>query len=160
MQYGMAAWGTDRQPPIDEQARCWAVRHLRNRLTFGRDDVARNLADLIANTALAGTGAFVAFPGPFARWPGRDCEGRIGHKGGEGPARVAKGQQGLPNGSKVAKGSKGAAIRRPCSGGSPFSADHPRLGCCNDFKDPTKAAAPSCTLSGRLPIVISVLNFT
>jgi hypothetical protein len=86
MQDGMAEWGTDRQPrPIDEQAHRWAVRHLRDRVTFGRDDVARILADLELLMrlllVLAHSWRSLA-PSPVGQ--GRDCKGRSSGKGGQG----------------------------------------------------------------------------
>ena len=60
----------------------------------------------------------------MALWPVRP----LGRQGGE-----------VDRGSKGAKGEVGPA------NGSPFSPDVPRLGCCNDFKDASKAAAPSST---------------
>src|SRR5258706_267959 len=56
--------------------------------------------------------------------------------------------------ARVAKGQRGAAIDVR-AGGSPFSVDHPRLGCWNDFKDATKpTAAP------RRPQLHTLINNT
>jgi hypothetical protein len=69
---------------------------------------------------------------PSPTWAGRDGEGRSGSKGGEGPT--------------------GGGNRCRCADGSSFSADHPRLVCCNDFKDASAAAAPSSTDSTDVAI--------
>ena len=45
-------------------------------------------------------------------------------------------------GGEVDRGSKGAKGEVGTAKGSPFSPDAPGLGCCNDFKDASKAAAP------------------
>ena len=62
---------------------------------------------------------------PSPPWAGRDGKGRSGSKGSEGPARDGN--------------------RCPCAGGSPFSADRPRLVRCNDFEDATKTRCCSST---------------
>jgi hypothetical protein len=55
--------------------------------------------------------------------------------------------------ARVAKGQRGAAIDVPRANGSPFHSTAPRLVCCNDFKDATKAATLSPTgVRGHIPV--------
>ena len=61
--------------------------------------------------------------------------------------------------ARVAKGQRGAVIDVLRTGGSPFSADHPRLGCCNNFKDATEAASAPPPHSCECPHVTSMLPY-
>jgi hypothetical protein len=47
-------------------------------------------------------------------------------------------------GGEVDQGSKGAKGEVGTANGCPFSSDASRLGCCNDFKDATKARCMTC----------------
>jgi hypothetical protein len=73
---------------------------------------------------------------PSLPWAGRDGEGR---SGGQGRRRASEGRQST----------------FPAQG-SPFHPTIPRLVCCNDFKDATKASCPSSTESTG----VAVLNAT
>jgi hypothetical protein len=54
----------------------------------------------------------------------------------------------------VAKGSKGRQSDVAAQAGLLFQLTTPRLACCNDFKDATKAARPSSTSLVLLPILL------
>ena len=54
--------------------------------------------------------------------------------------------------AKGGQGQLGAAIDVPHVNGSPFSPDHPRLVCCNDFKGGRKARCSSSTNSSSVAI--------
>jgi hypothetical protein len=74
-------------------------------------------------------------PAPSPPWAGRDGKGRSGQQGWR---RASEGDNGCPP-----------------ANGSRFSPGHPRLGCCNDFKDASKAAAPP-----RLTALVSSFRTT
>jgi hypothetical protein len=69
-----------------------------------------------------------------ALWPLRP----LGQVGLARVVRAAKGRLG-------GQGQLAAAIDVPRANGSPFSPDHPRLVCCNDFKGGSKARCSSST---------------
>jgi hypothetical protein len=132
-----------------------APRHrLRNRIIIGRDGappsasrsvskkpagVSRRVALCTLTRSYWAVGSSVGRPNGWPPFPapirpvGRyGMRGEIGQQGWRGPARGSN--------------------RRPRANGSPFHPTTPRLVCCKDFKDATKAAAASSTDSSGVAI--------
>ena len=62
--------------------------------------------------------------------------------------------------AKGGQGRLGAAIDVPRANGSPFSPDHPRLVCCDDFKGGSKARYSSSSTNSSSVAISSTKNVT